>query len=442
MLTKQRRSILIMTESPPKSYSPASERLFHMALAAGSIFDKVVLLTLQGSTVRQTRSPRIEHNSTRVLLQAINFRRAVPYPLSGLFDPIKFLVILVHGLVLCRREKFSCVVAAMPPIETGASAFLLAKLMRMRLVIDLMDDWESVLASQISRYVPRRLMDPFFKVSSAIYSRSNSIFAVTRTLEKKIRQRGIQATVIRAPNGADTELFFPRAEAERAKTRAQFGFPRNKIVIAYSGSGGNPYYRLDLLVSSINALQKSQKDGMFFVLYLYDQIEAFERMKSRFRMPDGLIQIRKPLPRSQLAKVLSACDIGIVPFDDKPYLKYATSTKLFEYISTGLYVVGTGPERGELESILSACPAYGLFVHPQVSDVASSLSKVVQKGPDLFDDNSRNLRHSFISENYDLEKTMKKVMRRLYASIFETTASRQNDTDIISSPKRAQSSFI
>jgi glycosyltransferase involved in cell wall biosynthesis len=241
---------------------------------------------------------------------------------------------------------------------------------------------------------------------------------VTYTLEKRIRQRGIRASVIRAPNGADTELFFPRAEAERVKIRAQFGFPSDKIVIAYSGSGGNPYYRIDLVVASINALQDTEKDGVFFVLYLYDQIEAFERLKSRLKMPDGLIQIRRPVPRSQLAKALSACDIGIVPFDDKPYLKYATSTKLFEYISAGLYVIGTGPEHGELELILSSCPACGLFARPQINEVVLSTTEIIQKGPGLFDDNSRNLRHSFIRENYDLEKTMKRVMGKLYANVF------------------------
>jgi glycosyltransferase involved in cell wall biosynthesis len=415
---KEEHRILIITESPPRSYNPASERLLGMAIAGASVFDQVILLSLRGSKT-QNRETRNAKGNLQALSYAVNFTRALPYPLMALIDPVKLLVFLVHGFILCKRYRFSCIAASMPPLETGASACLLGKLFRVKLVIDLMDDWESVLASQLRQYVPLKLFAPLFRFSGAIYSSSAAILVVTNTLAKRVQARKINAKLILAPNGANTSIFYPRSEDNRKKIRLRHGLPVNKIILTYSGSGGNPYYRLDTVLSSIKSLDPSLKKEIFLVLYLYDAMEYYNELKSQLKLPDSLVEIRKAIPRNSLAEVLAACEIGLVPFDDKPYLQYATSTKLYEYLSAGLLIIGTGPLNGELESLLSMNRALGFFTQPNIKDMVSVMLEVIQNNASISNDGSRKLRHAFISENYDIKKTMTRVMQFLSNSLFD-----------------------
>jgi glycosyltransferase involved in cell wall biosynthesis len=399
---------LFIAADSPESYSPAGERLRNMALAGSSVFSKTVILTL-GKT---RRAPEKRVDST-VLLYTTGFSHATPFPISSLFDPIRLLAFLIRGLVLCLHYNPSYVVASMPPFETGIGGWILAKLLHKKLVIDYMDDWESSLSSQLTRYIPRRLMVPVFKLSAIVYSSSTLLFVVTPTLANRIRQRKIVVSMILVPNGADTLVFFPRKEESRKGVRMKRSLPLSKIVIAYCGSGTNAYYRLDLILLAAKSLPKTAKEKVFFIFYLYSGVEYLRRLKKAFKISDDFVEIRDPLPRGVLSEVMAACDAGLVPFDEEPYLLYAMSTKVYEYLSEGLYVISSGPRGGELNLFFSQNRNLGVFVRPQVKDFVSVFLSVVKNNESFFKDDSRNLRYSFVKENYDARKVMEKAMAKV-----------------------------
>jgi hypothetical protein len=409
---KPETSCLIMTEYSPESYSPAGERIRHMALASGSIFDKVVVLTL-----RTARKPKKQETYTSVSLCTLNFSRAVPFPVSALLDPVKLLMFLVYGFMLCKRYESSCIVASMPPLETGVSAWFLAKFLNIRLIIDLRDDWESALSSQLRQYIPPKLLKPIFKIATKTYSFSSGILVITPTLATIIRHRGISTPIFVSPNGANTSLFFPRNEKVRSRIKMKYGLLQDKVIIIYCGSGFNPYYRLDLVLLSLRSLPNDVKKKIFSVFYLYNGIEHIRKLKNRLKIADNLVEIRDPLARYNVAEVTAACDVGLVPFDDKSYLRYATSSKIHEYSSTGLYVIGSGPKGGELDALLSKNPKQGLFVQPTVEGFIHAFSEVVGNGESLFDSSHRNIRYAFTRRNYDRQKIMRRTMKTLYTNL-------------------------
>jgi len=399
---------LIIAEDSPESYSPAGERLRHMALSNRSFFSRTIVLT-----VGKTKKQSAKGVGPTVLLYTTGFVRATPYPISALFDPIRFLAFFIHGLVLSARYKPSCIVASMPPIETGVSGLFLTRLLHKKLTVDYMDDWESSMSSQLTKYIPKILMKLTFKFATKIYSAAITIFVATPTLANTIRQHRIKASVILLPNGADSLIFFPRDKKSRTEIRLKCALPLGRTVVAYCGSGINPYYRLDLILSAAKSLNSNARKKIFFVFYLYNGIEYCRKLKDALKISDDLLEIREPIPRSNLSEVMAACDIGLVPFDDKPFLVYAMSTKVYEYLSAGLYVIGSGPKGGELDSFFSQNTNCGAFVRPKLKEFVRVFIKALEDMEGLLEDNSRNSRHSFVNENYDSRKIMTKAMAHL-----------------------------
>ncbi|MFX1300454.1 MAG: glycosyltransferase [Promethearchaeota archaeon] len=398
-------ALLIIAEKPPELYSPAGERVRHMALAATSFFSKVVVLS---SGTPDKRSKREVH--AKALSHKTSVVRSIPYPISALFDPIKLLAFLIRGLALSIRYKPSHIIASMPPVETGASAWCLSRLLRKKLVIDYMDDWEASMRTQLTRYIPSYLMIPVWKLANLIYSFSTTIFVVTPTLAKAIQQRGSNASIVLVPNGADLAIFHCRDEKARRQTRLKHKLNPRKNVLVYCGSA-NPYYRLDLVLLAAKSLPDYAKEKLSFVFFLYTGLEYSRRLKSLLEIPDELVEIREPLPRKDLSEVMAACDVGLVPFSDELFLTYAMSTKLYEYLSVGLYVISSGPEEGELQSFFTRNPSCGVFVQPTVRNFVRIFSEVLDDG--VFEGVSSSSRHSFIARNYDARKIMINAMESL-----------------------------
>lgn len=413
---KSKKTLLILTATSPGSYSPAWERVRFIALAASALFEGVAVLALRASKEHAKSSVR----DSKAQLRGVNFSRAMPYPLLALFDPVRFFVLLVHGLLESRRVKPSFVLASMPPLETGLSAWVLSKLCHARLVIDLRDDWESAVGSQLRYYFPTAFIHILSTIANKIYSSAFVIFVVTRTIFDVIRERGVNKPILLVPNGADTSIFKPETNSLRLKTRLEFGIPTDKVVTVYCGSGNSPYYCLDLVLSSISVLPKKASAKMFFLFYTYSGSNDLNRLVRLLKISESLIEIRSPLSRNKLAKVLAACDIGLVPFDAKQYLLCARSTKMYEYLGAGLYVVSSGPDGGELDLFFSENPKLGFFTTPSVSNFAFALSEVADNGGILFSDALRELRYGFIRENFDRKNTMKNALNSMLNIISES----------------------
>jgi len=405
-------SLLIITEDSPKSYSPSGERIRHLALASSSIFSSVVILALKAEKQKKT----VKKHGFPVSLCEINFSRAVLFPLSAFFDPVKMLMFLVHGLILCRRIEPSHLLISMPPLETGVSAWFISKLHRSKLVIDIRDDWESAANNQLKQYFPAKLIKLLLVIANRIYASAFMVLAVNQTIAHTIQKRVDTAKILLVPNGAETSVFKPESSDVRTKRRLDYTLPLDKIILVYCGSGVNPYYRLDLVLWSIKTLPKDTVKNLFFVFYVYNGLSKLDKLRRQLKIPEEVVQIRSPLPRSKLAKVLSACDVGLVPFDAKQYLLCAISTKLYEYLSSGLYVICSGPKGGELDSFFLANPPLGFFTVPSVSGFAFVFQQIVERTEVLYNNGFRESQHAFIREHYDRKHIMGQAVRVIQAS--------------------------
>ena len=411
--TNMDNAILIVSRQSPESHSPAGERIRHMALAGGAVFGKALVLTLGSNAKRVAKKV-----NSNVLLHEVTLRRELPYPINAYFDPIKFILLSVHSFSLSLRYKPLYIIASMPPLEVGVSAWFVGKILGMNLFVDLRDDWELVIEQELARYIPAKLLRPVFWIASKVYSFATAILVTTQTIAERIKKRGIKTPIILAFNGANTSVFFPRDEPSRKKIRTKYALPQNKTVVLYCGSGMNSYYRLDCVLSCVRSMPDDTKRRVFFVFYLHSGIESLRKMKEELAISDDVVEVREPVPRVVLGEVMAACDVGLVPFKDEPYLLCARSTKLYEYLSTGLYVISSGPKGGELDQLFSLNPKLGSFSLPYTRNLLSVLLQTVKNEAYIFDDSSRFMRHKFILENYERRAIMTKAMRALRSLSF------------------------
>jgi glycosyltransferase involved in cell wall biosynthesis len=261
--------------------------------------------------------------------------------------------------------------------------------------------------------MPKALFAPLFSLARKIYSSSIGMFVVTKRLATTISCRGIHTLKVYAPNGADTALFFPRLDTEARKIlRLKYSLPIDKIVMVYAGSGLTSYSRLDFPLLAMSALHAKNEKKAFLTLYVTGGADHLRKQIGDLKMPSDLVEVHEALPRERLAEILSACDVGLVPLDDLQFLHYATSTKLYEYLSAGLYVVGSGPKNGELDATLSERPYLGSFIRPTVWDFVHSFLHL-NGSEEILSDYQRSRRHLFIREHYDRQKTMELAWKNL-----------------------------
>ena len=405
---------LIVAADSPRSFSPAGERIRHIALASESAFGRAIVLAVGSGAEKTTEMARPTFPLHEV-------RARAPYPINAYFDPIKFMLLYVYTSFLSLLYRPSYVLASMPPCEVGVSACLVAKLLGIDLVVDLRDDWESWVERNLSRYIPERLLEVVFWLAWRVYSSATVVMVATPTIAEIAKRRGVETPTVLVCNGADTSVFFPRDEDSRKKMRAKHALPMDRTVVSYCGSGLNPYYRLDRVLSSIGSLPDDVKKRLFLVFYLYNGIDNVRKMKEELGISDDLVAVRGPVSRDVLAEVMAACDVGLVPFDNEPSLLCARSAKLYEYLSAGLYVIACGPKGGELDQLFSLNPQLGTFCLPTRENVVSAFLRVVQDGAHLFDNRSKYLRHDFIRENYERRAITRKAIRTIASSRVSTS---------------------
>jgi hypothetical protein len=419
--TNSGHTVLILSGNSPESYAPAGERIRHIALASELVFGKAIILALGSKAAKTTGKA-----DSKILLQQLKLKNELPYPITAFFDPLKFMLLSIHSIFLSLRYKVSYIVASMPPLEVGMSGLFTAKLLGVDLIVDLRDDWESAVERNISRYIPEQMLEIVFWLARRVYSSATALIVATSTIAEIAKKRGIEKPTILASNGADTSLFIPQDKATRKKIRTKHALPQNKIIVIYIGSGANVYYRLDYVLSSVCSLPEEVKRHFFFVFYLYDGIEIVKNMKEKLRISDDLVKVRNPVSRVVLAEVMAACDVGLVPFDDERYLLCARSAKLYEYLSTGLYVVGSGPEDGELNQLLSNKSQLGMFCLPSVKNFLNVFLGIIRDKAYIRDVASRSLRHRFIQENYERRMIAVKAMKTIDSLLIHSSAKRQN----------------
>lgn len=271
--------------------------------------------------------------TTRTTLKGV---RVIRFPWLGFKHPIDQIFTSLAGtLLILILHNPHYVIASVPPGEPCIGSFIASRIVERKMVVDIRDEWEDVIIKRTRRILTRRLYRFYKMLFNAIYRRSRFVVATSPTLAGRTRGRGVNEVWL-LPNGADVGLFKPKSSSERAEIRKTLGLLEDDFVFVYAGVVGW-YYRIDVVIKALHRLVREQKLGDLKLLVVGggDKAKEYSNLAKRLGLTDH-VQFLGEKPRDEVARILSCCDVGVIPYDDDPMWLYAYPTKLFEYSASGL----------------------------------------------------------------------------------------------------------
>lgn len=308
--------------------------------------------------------------------------------LSSLFT--SFLVFLY------LRPKL--VIISVPLGETALGSYLIGRLFGAKIVFDYRDLWEDYAISTAKSRVGKRLHEYLKEIMTRCYQQGEVVTTVTDTVAQHLLSRGITKIKV-LPNGADTNIFKPY---DKISSRKEIGFHEGDFILTYSGTIG-VYYRLDLVIKALKIIIDRLENIKLLMVGDGPDLEMIRKLSKEMGLHDKIIYFGAKDDKKILAQILSASDVGLVPYDANPLWKSALPAKVFEYFACGLPVIATVYEDSTLAKLICN-NRVGLISEPDNADaLAEEIKRIYTDSSYRID--AGNRASLLVKKLYDRNKT-------------------------------------
>lgn len=241
-----------------------------------------------------------------------------------------------------------------PPLFQAATAYAVARLRRVPLVLEVRDLWpEFAVAAGVLRN--RALIRAARWLERFLYMRAERIVVNSPGFIPHVTRQGVgRDAVDLVPNGVETSAFDPATKGEGVRRELQLG---DKFVVLYAGAHGVAN-DLGTLLGAAKILE-SVRDIVFVLVGDGPQRPALRAQAAAL----GLTQVRfvPAQPKARMPEFLAAADVCVAIL--QPVRSFATTypNKVFDYMAAGRPTVLAidGPIREVVER--ADC---GMFVPP------------------------------------------------------------------------------
>jgi glycosyltransferase involved in cell wall biosynthesis len=114
----------------------------------------------------------------------------------------------------------------------------------------------------------------------------------------------------------------------------------DEFVIVYEGGIGG-YYRLDVVIRAIAKLDNLTRSKIRLLIIGYGNVHDLLRLAERLGLKDRIVYLGVKNNKIELAQIVSAGDVGIIPYDANPLWKNSVPAKFYEYCACGIPVIAT-----------------------------------------------------------------------------------------------------
>ena len=325
--------VLFLTQYFPPETGAAPARARHFARAlerAGHEVRVVTGLPNHPSGVVQPAYQRVRRASERAGGVAIErvWLHATPRrtPVTRLWNHLTFAFSALGPALAGPRPDV--VLASMPPLFLGVTAWFAARRHGVPLVFDCRDDWPAAavaLGEMRAGFVARVLEG----LARFLQRRAARVLAVTPGMLRAFERANLDAgRLLLITNGADTDLFRP---APAGRSRA----PGQPLTVLYAGTHGL-IHGMEVLLDAAERL-RSRTDIRF--LLVGDGV-AKPGLERRAREA-GLAQVefRPSVAPERLVEEIHAADVCVATTRDHPFCGETIPVKLFDYLACGRPVV-------------------------------------------------------------------------------------------------------
>ena len=342
--------ILLVTHYFPPEIGAPQARLSEMARTWAEDGDDVTVLTgmpnhptgvIPDAYRRAVR--RIEHAGPYRVVRTWLYATPNEGFVKKTLGHLSFMVTSVL-LGLRPSGPADVVVVSSPTFFSIFSAWVLARVKRAPLVVEVRDLWPAIFV-ELGVLTNRRVIAVLEWLELWAYRQAALVVVVSEGFRDDLIRRGVPADkVATIRNGADVERFAPGGDP--APGRARLGAAPGEVVVLYLGAHGISH-GLDTVLDAA-ALLAGQPIRVALVGEGAERAALVARVER-----EGLdnVAMHPGVPRDQVPELLAAADIALVPLRDVPLFATFIPSKIFEYLATGTPVVGA--VRGEPAAILA-----------------------------------------------------------------------------------------
>ena len=347
--------ILIVTHYfPPETGAPQA-RLSALAGAWAAGGDQVTVLT--GMPNHPTGVlPAAYRRAIRRTERADRYRvvRTWLYatPNEGVLrKTIGHLSFMVSSVLLGARRcgPADAVVVSSPTFFSIGAAWVLARLKRARLIVEIRDLWPAIFV-ELGVLTSRWVIGLLERLELAAYRAADEVVVVSEGFRENLISRGVPAGKVHTiRNGVTLGRFDPDAAADPA-VRARLGARPGDCLVLYAGTHGISHG----LPCVADAARRLHGEPVRFAFVGDGSDKARLQMRVAELGLDNVTLLPR-VPHDEVPALLAAADICLVPLRDVPLFATFIPSKLFEYLAAGRPVVGA--VTGEAAQILTEAGA-------------------------------------------------------------------------------------
>lgn len=314
---------------------------------------------------------------------------------------------MISSVLLGTRLVGPCdvVVVSSPTFFSIVSAWVIARLKRARLVVEIRDLWPAAIVELgvlTNRWIIR-ILEAF---EMWAYRTADLVVPVSTGFRTSIVGRGIRPEKVHViTNSVDLARFAGPLE-DRGGTRASLGAGDGDVLVLYAGTHGS-VYALPMVADVAQMLR-----GQPVVFALVGDGVAKPALEARVREL-GLTNVTMlpAVPGEQVPRLIDASDICMLPLRALPMLDGVIAAKIFEYMAAGKAIVGS--VSGETADLLRAS---GAVVVPPEDETAFAAAIAELAGDRLARQRLGETARRWVTEHYDMERLAQRYRALLAGS--------------------------
>jgi hypothetical protein len=370
------RILIVSHYFPPEAGAPQA-RLSALAAAWAAGGDDVTVLTGMPNHPTGVLPPEYRHAiRRREWRDGYRVIRTWLYatPNEGVArKTVGHLSFMISSVLLGGRRcgPADTVVVSSPTFFSIGAAWLLARMKRARLVVEIRDLWPAIFV-ELGVLTNHRLIRLLERLELAAYAAADRVVVVSDGFRANLIDRGVPDSKVHTiRNGVTLDRFDPWAAAD-PRVRERLGARGGDCLVLYLGTHGISHG----LPGVADAAARLAGEPVHFAFVG----EGADKPRLRRRVADlalDNVTLRPGVPHEEVPALLAAADICLVPLRDVPLFSAFIPSKMFEYLAAGKAVVGA--VAGEAAQILREAGA--LVVPPEDSAALADAIRLLAGDP-------------------------------------------------------------